>query len=683
MNSPTRSRTRKLWLLVLPTVLVAGVALCEWKGWPFLQRPLESILAGRLHRQVEFGNPFSLRLLGSIRLDTASLRVGPPGHAGADSPLGGDLVDARDLQLRIPWSTVAGIVGHSGQAPNIRSLRVGSMNMSLKRLADGTANWTLSAKAPSKSNALPQVGELVVGHGRLRVDDAVSRTAIDARISTREGAIADAHAAAHADAQVQDGERSTAGLVIDGDGRWHDKSFRFHLASPGVLPLLASGKGPAVPLSVDVQAHESRFDFKGRATDVMRLNALEGQARLQGPSLAAVGAALGLTLPATPAFQLDGRLAKHDQEWLLNDAQLQLGHSRLGGQFKLDRRSAVPDLSGTLDGQRLVLADLAPAFGAAPPQGANHAKPQRERVLPARQFHTEALHHMNAHLQVKLASADLGRVFREPLAPLDGTLSLQDGVLSLSHLVARAAGGELRGTIRIDASRTREPDWTADLNWSGIQLGQWLSPRDTASRKRKPSGDAPGYVSGRLGGQAQLRAAGDSTAAMLASLDGDVQAWVSDGRISHLLVEAAGLDIAQGLGVLVEGDDPLVMNCAVVKAVAKDGRVTPEVAIVDTKDSTLFASGNVSLASERLDLKLTARPKDVSPATLRSPVRVEGTFGHPKVTLEKKRIGLKLLASAALAAVNPLAALIPLFDTGDKAAAHACRKTLSTLRGPS
>lgn len=117
-----------------------------------------------------------------------------------------------------------------------------------------------------------------------------------------------------------------------------------------------------------------------------------------------------------------------------------------------------------------------------------------------------------------------------------------------------------------------------------------------------------------------------------------------------------------------------------MKVDAQDGKLTPEAAIIDTKDSTLFIEGSVSLADEQLALKVTSKPKDISPATLRSPLRVEGSFAKPKLALEKKPIAGKVLAAIALAVVHPLAALIPLFDAGDNDAAGGCQRALRQLR---
>jgi uncharacterized protein involved in outer membrane biogenesis len=362
----------------------------------------------------------------------------------------------------------------------------------------------------------------------------------------------------------------------------------------------------------------------------------------------------------------------------LSDADLAVGSSRLSGAFKFDRSPKVPMLSGELRGSRLVLADLLPAFGA-PRKGTGNPKPPPGHVVPQREFDIPSLHRMNAKVSLRLQRAELGNLFRQPLSPLQGDLSLQDGVLKINNLLARAAGGELKGSAGLDARNQAAPSWNADVRWAGIDLDQFLRPRNNTSQVPKASGENPGYVTGKIGGHAQLHAKGKSTAQMIGSTDGTVQAWVRDGTVSHLAVEAAGLDVAQALGVMVIGDNPLPMQCAVVKANAKNGRVQPELAIVDTKDSTLFASGWVSLDDESMDLVLTTKPKDVSPLTLRAPVHLQGTFAHPKVSIEKKPLERKLLAAAALALVNPLAALIPLVDMGDKEAAGGCQRTLQRL----
>jgi len=672
-SAPDTVQTRPWWrrVWVWPLVVLAGLgvafAVCEAQGWPFLKRPAERQLSERLQRPVDFGDSFALHLLGSIRVDSSAFRIGPR-QPGSALPNEGDLVLANDVYLELPYSTVLPLL-RKGEAdtPRITALRAAKVNAALLRDKQGRSNWSFVAPKPGSAPTrfdMPQVDELVITAGRVTYSDAMLQTEVDATVSTTEGG----HAT------------KPAGLKIDGKGSHEKHPFVFHLTSLGVLPLVApAGSASAVPVTLQVTAGRARASFEGTAVDVLSLEGLDGALSLAGPSLAAVGEAFGMTLPTTSAFVLKGRLGKAGQVWSIKRTDLRVGDSHLGGNFSFDRSRKVPLLSGELTGDRLVLADLAPAFGAPAP-GAGNPPPPPGKLVPQREFDVPSLHAMDADVKVRVKRAELGTLFARPLEPLQGDLTLAGGVLKVSNLIARAAGGQVKGAVGIDARSTAQPIWSADVRWAGIELEQWLKPRNRTSKEVKPSGQQPGYVSGRLGGHADLKGVGKSTAKVLASLDGVLQAWIRHGSISHLVVEAAGIDIAEGLGLLFGGDGRLPMHCAALRAKVKDGVVLPEVAIVDTVDSTLFVAGAASLASEKLDLVLTTKPKDTSPVTLRTPVLVTGTFSAPRVSLDKKPITLKVLASAALASLHPLAALIPLFDPGEKDAAGGCELTLRRLR---
>jgi hypothetical protein len=234
-------------------------------------------------------------------------------------------------------------------------------------------------------------------------------------------------------------------------------------------------------------------------------------------------------------------------------------------------------------------------------------------------------------------------------------------VLTLRDFDARTGQGRLGGTVQLDG-RDAQALWTADLHWAGVRLESWIH--------QKRADSAPPFVTGSLNGQARVAGQGKSTAAILGSLRGGMRMQLAGGTISHLAVEAAGLDIAQGLGVLIKGDDALPVQCTVVDLVAEQGVLRPRVLVLDTRDSTLWIDGSLSMASEALDLRVVVTPKDFSPMALRTPLHVRGTFGDPIVSLDKGRLGARLGASALLGLINPLAALIPLMDMGSGADAQ-------------
>ncbi len=107
-----------------------------------------------------------------------------------------------------------------------------------------------------------------------------------------------------------------------------------------------------------------------------------------------------------------------------------------------------------------------------------------------------------------------------------------------------------------------------------------------------------------------------------------------------------------------------MVDLDVVKGVA-----SPKVFVLNTKDSTIWVDGTVSLKTEGMDLRAVVSPRDFSPLALRTPIHVKGVLGKPSVSLEMGKLAQKAGLAALLGLLNPLAAIIPFVDPGAKDAA--------------
>ena len=692
--------------LALLVLLVVALCACELIEWPFLRHPLETKLSQLLDRQVSFGDKFGVRLFGSIRAHTDSLTIGPASDNGPtlvdDAGKPRDFMRAKAIKLAVSYRTLYDQWIGTGQPIAVKLLDVDGLELNLKRNADGHANWQFGAAEPATSASSPQMPtfeRLDVHNGEIRLVDEPLQITADAHVATREGTAEAAAIAASGASTPQvrvatvgstklvgsapiaasGGTASparqallidddTPGLQVDGKGTYRKAPLLIQLRSSGVLPLASSDVASiSVPLWLDVNANKSHIRIDGTATDLLHFGGMDATFLASGPSLAAVGDALGVTLPTTAKFDTHGRLQKHGSVWDASIAAMSIGSSRLTGDFKFDTAPAVPMLTGTLGGSRISLADLSPAFGAAPPDVPTSAATAKfGRLIPDRAFDIPSLKVMNANVRVQLAELDLGTTTLEPFKPLQGRITLQDGLLNLTDLLARTSAGEVQGAIGLD-SRPADPKWNANLRWSGIELERFIKTRDTVVRN-DANGQKPdvGYISGALGGNAKLTGAGNSSARLLGSLRGTTRLWIRDGDISHLLAEAAGIDVAHALGVFVKGDDELPMQCALAQLDLINGKVMPEVFVIDTTKTTLFVDGDMSLATESLNLRLTARPHSFSPLAPRTPIKVIGTFSDPHVSLEAKPLAMRAGAAVALAAAAPVAALLALVDFKQK-----------------
>ncbi len=648
-----------VWLGIGLALLLGAVALGEALEWPFLRAPLQDALTKTLQRPVQLDAPFGVRLIGSLRIRSAQLVIGPP----ADAATQPDFVRAREVRLTLPYATLWHAArGHTDRPPVIDVLTVEHLEAHLLRDARGGMNWrlgkTASNEAGTPSSAIPRFGLLQVRSGEIDIDDAMLALTLRASVRTQEGTAADRPGAAPQGLQVQ-ARGSYRGLPLTAD-----------LQSSGVLPWVRSdGSTGTTPLRLDLRVGRAQLKLDGHAGDLLQFDGLDAAVELSGPSLAAVGDALGLTLPTTAAFDMRGRVRKDGSAWLTDIASWRVGTSRLQGDFRYEATSTPPLLTGTLAGERLALADLGPAIGAGGARDSKAGGGKSEggtasRVLPQREFDIPSLQRMNADVVLRLDRLDLGTAQIESLAPLQGRVRLQRGVLGVHELLARTASGTLRGEITVDARTPQMPQWRADLRWGGIELERFVKARnDNAAAATTQR--TPGYLGGTLGGSANVAGRGRSIAAVMATLDGKAGLWVRDGSVSHLMVELAGLDLAEGLGVLIKGDQRLPLRCAITQWTLRDGTARPETALIDTSDTTLLIDGELSLAKESLALVVTAQPHDMSLFTLRAPLRINGSFAAPQVQLDKSRIALRVVAAAALAALAPPAALLALVDLGE------------------
>jgi len=633
-QSLLRSRPRA-WILAAGVMLAlaAGVAAAEWAGWPFLAQPLERALSQRLGRAVQLSEAgkgtagFSIRLFGGVRLDTPWLQIAAPAWSRAPH-----LLLARDA--RFEWAYGDLWRAWQGQALHTRRVQARSLDVQAERRADGEASWSLAPPESGTAAApAPTVGELQVAAATLRLDDVPARLALTAEA-------------------VVDG-----GLRLNARGRYRDVPVQATVSAPSLAASAA--------LSVKASAGRASLDFDGIAAALPRLDQLDGRFTMHGPSLAAMGDPVGVTLPTTGPFRASGRVQRQPGRWDVEVTSATVGASTLGGSFVYETDRQVPLLSGALRGKRLLLVDLGPVVGVAPAAGTRR---QRVKVLPDRPFDLAALRAMDARVDVDIAEVDLNTRWLEPLQPLRARLQLAAGVLMLADLDARTGQGKLTGSLHLDG-RGEKALWLADLRWAGLRLEHWLRSERGSGAARTGAGAAPPYATGRLEGRASLRGRGLSTAAILADLQGSFRSQLHDGTLSHLALEAAGLDLAQWLGVMIRGDDQLPVTCALADLAVERGVLKPRVLVLDTRDSAVWVDGTLSLASEALDLRVVVMPRDFSLLALRTPLRVHGSFAVPVVSFDKGRLGGKLAASLLLALVNPLAALIPLVDPGDDTAA--------------
>jgi uncharacterized protein involved in outer membrane biogenesis len=439
----------------------------------------------------------------------------------------------------------------------------------------------------------------------------------------------------------------------------------------GVLALQDANR--PFPVQADVRAGELHVALVGTLTDPAHLAAVDMRLWLQGASMAHLYSLTGVTLPETPPYATDGRLIgqfkRNASVFEYENFTGRVGGSDLNGSLTYTAREPRPLLQGELVSNLLQFSDLAPIIGAdsnaSKARRGDTAQQPASKALPVEEFRTDRWKAIDA--DVKFTGHRLIKNPDLPITDLYTHVVMTDGVLSLVPLSFGVAGGTLASEIHLDGSTTP------------LKGRFSTSARHLKLKQLFPNFKSMQSALGEVNGDAALSATGNSPAALAATSNGEVKALVTDGTVSRLLMEAAGLNVANVVYEKLFGTADVKINCAAADFVATNGVLDPRVFALDTDDAVIDIEGNINLRDESMDLGVHPHTKGFRVFSLRSPFYVKGTFKDPHVGVDAAALALRGGAMVGLGLINPFAALIPLIAPSN-IKPLACAQLLANVR---
>ncbi|MEA9586686.1 AsmA family protein [Xanthomonas sp. WHRI 10064A] len=625
-----RTARRRRWLIGLGSVVVIVAILLLLFDWNWLRGPVERMVSAKTGRVFHLGHlDVDLGRTTTVRGERLQLGNAAWSKRGAMAEL-----NAAEIDVEL-WPLLRGKV----RLPEIR------LDQPTVLLEAGNethpGNWVFDTQKGDGS--MPRLGRLLVTKGRLQYIDDAMRSNIDVAIDSLAPPRSDQRAAP---------------IGIDGKGRW--KGYPFTLKGNTASPLELSQSEHPFRIDLRGSAGATRTHVRGTLTNPFQFRVFNLQMALSGQDMQDLYPLTGVAMPSTPPYTLDGHLRRDGDVWRYETFTGTAGDSDLSGTAEVDLRNKRPFLRADLASKRLDFDDLAGFVGAPPKTGANesaNAEQKKQaaqlaasaRILPTTPYDLSKLRAMDAQVRWRAQRINAPSW---PLDDMDASLTLKDGLLQLDPLNFGVAGGDIRSTIRMDA---RNPVITTQLKAGirGIRLDR-LFPDATLAKQ----------ASGAIGGELDLRGRGNSIAAMLGSADGSIGVGMGRGHVGNLIMELAGLDIAESLKYLIIKDRQIPVRCMFGDFGVKDGLMQSRALAFDSTDTIIVGEGNISLKNETLDLLLRPRPKDRSILSLRSPLRIAGTFKDPSFRPDFKALGLRGAIAVALATIAPPAALLATFEPG-------------------
>lgn len=507
----------------------------------------------------------------------------------------------------------------------------------LETNAENIGNWQFSQSSVISGPA-PTIGELRIEKGRVGYRPSDRQTAINVTVSS-------------------EGANDKSIIRFSGEGFLRNEPFNLEGQGANLLSLTQGGS--SYRMNVRARAGSTQASFDGTFAP-FKLESIDGQLKLNGKDLSNLYPMIPVALPWTPPYSIAGRLIRDGDKWSLQKFSGKIGASDLSGDFNVDRSGKRPTVIANLVSRRLNYKDLGGFVGVAPGGEATRKTPEQARqeakqaasgrVFSSQPYNLERLRVGDADVRFRGEQVVAGEW---PLDNLSSHLKLQQGELKFVPLDFGIAGGHIVTHLTLNARKDV-------IRTSGEATVRNLELKRIFPQLKTDRGSA-----GKFSGRAKLATAGNSIADMAAAANGELALIMSGGQVSTLALLLSNIDLANAATALLRGDQNAPVHCVVVSATMRDGIVVPNHFIADTSEVNIRGEGRIDLRNERYGLTLVPDSKRMSLLALRGPIAIGGTFRNPEVGPAMGPLAARAGAAVALGAINPLLALVPLFDPGD------------------
>ncbi len=517
-------------------------------------------------------------------------------------------------------------------------------NWDLPSLSKG--NVAADAVVPEDRGDFPVIHHLKITDGVVTYRDHVKDLSLDLHLSGMEG---------------NNGEDKDTGFTLNGDGTLSGKDFKIESSGGSLFTLNESSK--PFPLKATIKMGDTEVTIDGAFKDPIKMEGVDTALHLKGSNLADLYDLTSIPLPLTPAYDFTGRLKKDGDVWSFTVDKGRVGSSDLNGTGSYDTGRTRGLFKADFHSALLHLEDLGGFIGYAP---ATKAKLPSDKLFPA--IPLNVAHLRASDMDVRL-DADKLEAPGLPFQSMHARFDLQNGLLRIDPLQFDIAGGTGKGTIQVDA-REDTPKMDMDILLRGMNMHEFFE----GSRFESLSG-------GRFGGRIQIAGTGASLADVLGTANGRLSLLMGGGKISLLIIEAAGLDIAEAAPLLLEKDKTTNVRCGVADFTVRNGYLYSDQFVFDTNDTKLEGEAQVDLKQEVMKARMAAHPKDKSILVARTPLTISGPLRKPRIGIDPTDLGARGAAAAVLGAVlTPLASFIPFIELGLGEDAD-CRAMIKDVKG--
>jgi uncharacterized protein involved in outer membrane biogenesis len=382
-------------------------------------------------------------------------------------------------------------------------------------------------------------------------------------------------------------------------------------------------------------SHTSLYeiDLQGGYDDLKNSDLVNIQVNLEIGDPAALGNALGVSLPSVKPYRGQGRLTRKN-DVLAYHGTMSVGKTTSTTSIHGHTLKDKPTFRGNFSIPVLDLTD----FGYLLEQEAASelvAKPEssaKDYLFSRKPLPVDLLNDFGLDLQINIDKIE--SYGKASIDSVVGHITLQDGQLMVDPLQFVYASGNMDVVFSLQAAE--RPVYTLKVVADDLVLGPMLA---------QVQNNTP--LDGRTNILLDLTGSGQSAHQLASSLNGRINIEFENARIPRLYADYLSVDVFGWALSTSMGEKYINLNCVVADFTADKGEVKSKVLLADGPNLSLGGRLDLDLREETVDAVLLPRQKRRLFSQI-NPIRLSGPIRNPRVVAIPAKAAIQEIGLLAL-----------------------------------
>ena len=450
-----------------------------------------------------------------------------------------------------------------------------------------------AAKSADANSALPQIDKITIKDSTVTYRDGQTQKVTNVQVKSLNAS----------------GIGSSGTSTIDLDAVMNNAPLSLKAEVSALKDFIETATGT---VDVHLKLAASSLNAKG--------NIANGQPNMiisaSGDNLANLKPLIGVALPPLGPYSLNGKLSAPAKDTMrLDIASLKVGSSQLTGDIAIGKEAnGKPKLVANLNSPKLDIQDFNKGgVGPGTVAGGGSKSGGDGRVFPNDPLPVDDLRQANAALTLKAGEIFNGDVRAQNLVL---ALSLVNGRLNVKP-TANVSGGTVAIDFTLDASQGT-PQMTYVLKGQRVNIGDLMKMLQNSDAIKGGPADV----------DINVRGAGPSIRAIMASLNGQTSVSVAGGTLNNKSLAFVNADVMKLLGGTGNNSE---IKCIVSRFTITDGFAKSQVLGFDLGNIYGTGKGDINLKTEGLNMEIDPKTRQAALGSLAVPIDVKGTLANPSV----------------------------------------------------